>query len=109
MAGSWTSWAGRVLSALTILFLLFDGGVKILQLPVAMDANAKLGLAEALVLPIGLLALLWMVIYAIPTTAVAGAILLTGFLGGAVASQLRAGNPLFSNVLFPVYVGELAW
>jgi hypothetical protein len=102
-------WAGRIVSAIAVLFLIFDAVVKVWKMAVAVDATAQLGYPANFVLGIGVLELVCLVLYLIPRTSILGAILMTGYLGGAIASQLRAGNPLFSNVLFPVYVGLLIW
>jgi hypothetical protein len=104
-----TVWAGRIVSAVAILFLILDAIVKVLKMAVAVDATAQLGYPANFVLGIGVLELICLVLYVVPRTSIFGAILMTGYLGGAIASQLRAGNPLFSNVLFPVYVGLLIW
>ena len=102
-------WAGRIAGGLVVLFLLFDAAVKLLMLPLAAEANAQLGYAEHIVFPLGILELACLALYVMPRTAVLGAILLTGYLGGAVATHVRAGSPLFSHILFPVYVGLLVW
>jgi len=103
--------AGRLLSALPILFLLFDAVMKLVRpLPApVLEAAGKLGYAPSSMPVIGALLLVCVLIYAIARTAVLGAILLTGYLGGAVATHLRVGDPLFSHILFPVYVGVLVW
>jgi hypothetical protein len=102
-------WIGRIMSALAVLFLLFDSIVKILGLPVAVDATTELGYRVGIVGGIGILELICLLIYVVPRTATLGAVLLTGYLGGAVASQLRVGHPLFSHVLFPIYVAVFIW
>ena len=102
-------WTGRVLSALTVMFMLFDGSVKLLMWGPALEANAKLGYPEDLVFAIGVLELACTAVYVIPQTSVFGAILMTGFLGGAIATHVRVSDPLFSHTLFPVYVGAMAW
>jgi hypothetical protein len=102
-------WAGRIISALVVLFLLFDTVLKLMRLGPAVEGTVKLGYPESLVLAIGILELFCLVLYVIPRTSVLGAILLTGYLGGAVATHVRMGNPLFSHVLFPVYIGVLLW
>ncbi|WP_243294531.1 DoxX family protein [Geothrix mesophila] len=102
-------WAGRILSALPILFLLFDGIAKVLQLPPVLEGTAKLGYPLGVVVPLGLTLLACTVLYAVPRTSVLGAIFLTGYLGGAVASHVRVGDPLFSHALFPTYVAVLIW
>jgi hypothetical protein len=101
-----TGWA---LTALVLLFLLFDAVGKLLLLPPVIAATRQIGYPEDLLRPLGVVILICGVLYAIPRTAVFGAILLTGFLGGAVASHLRLEDPLFTHVLFGVYVGVLAW
>ena len=102
-------WTGRVLTALALLFLLFDSGIKILNLAPAVQGTVGLGFQPSVVVPIGIVLLVCAILYIIPRTAILGAVLLTGYLGGAVASQVRAGNPLFSHVLFPVYFAFLVW
>lgn len=102
-------WTGRVLTALALLFLLFDSGIKILNLAPAVQGTVGLGFQPSVVVPIGRVLLVCAILYIIPRTAIFGAVLLTGYLGGAVASQVRAGNPLFSHVLFPVYFAFLVW
>jgi hypothetical protein len=102
-------WAGRILSAFVILFLLFDAIVKVLKMGVAVAPTVQLGYPESLVRGIGILELVCLVLYAIPATSFLSASLLTGYLGGAVATHLRVGNPLFTFTLFPVYVGMMIW
>jgi hypothetical protein len=103
-----TIWAGRIISALAILFLAFDTIIKVLNLPPAVEATTQLGYPANLVVGIGLLELACLAVYLIPRTSVLGAIVLTGYLGGAIATQVRAGSPLFS-VVFPVIIGVLIW
>lgn len=102
-------WTGRALTAIAAVFLTFDAIVKLANLQVAVDANAQLGYRASLIVPIGALEVVLLAIYLVPRTSIVGAILWTGYLGGAIASQLRAGNPLLSNVLFPIYVAVLLW
>jgi hypothetical protein len=102
-------WAGRILTALPVLFLLVDGVMKLFSPAPVVAGMIRLGYPLSLTATIGIILLICVVIYAIPQTSILGAILLTGYLGGAVASQLRVGEPLFSNVLFPVYVALLIW
>lgn len=102
-------WVGAAFSALAVLFLIFDATIKVAKLAPAVEATAQLGYPEAMVGVIGAVELICTLVYAIPRTSVLGAILLTGFLGGAVASHARIDSPLFSHVLFPVYVAILAW
>lgn len=113
MAGMTTNstrrWAGLVLSTLAILFLLFDGVIKVLKLPIAVESTVQLGYPEHVIAGIGIMELVCLALYAFPRTALLGAILLTGHLGGAIATQVRVGNPLFSHILFPTYVAALLW
>jgi len=102
-------WTGRILSALPILFLLFDGVVKVMQLPFVLEGTAKVGYPLGAVVPLGVTLLACTVLYSIPRTTVLGAILLTGYLGGAVATHVRIGDPVFSHALFPTYFGALIW
>lgn len=102
-------WTGRTLSGLAVLFLVFDAIVKFTKIAPVVDAFAQLGYPIGLAPTIGSIALICVILYVIPRTSVLGAILLTGYLGGAIASQLRIGSPLFSHVLFPIYVAALIW
>jgi DoxX-like protein len=104
-------WTGRILSGLVAFFLLVDAGFKLIRpLPApAVEAFGKLGYPVEFAGGIGVLLLACVVVYLIPRTSVLGAILLTGYLGGAVASHVRVGDPWFSHALFPVYVGLLIW
>ncbi|HLI21987.1 MAG TPA: DoxX family protein [Stellaceae bacterium] len=102
-------WTGRVLTAIVVLFLVLDSGMKLLQLPQVREAMAPLGYPPQLGLVIGIIEAVCLVLYAVPRTAVLGAIMLTGLLGGSAAAHLRVGDPLLTHVLFGVYVGILAW
>src|SRR4026207_1909570 len=102
-------WGGRIMSWLPALFLLIDGVMKLFKPAVVVEATVKLGYAENTILPIGIVLTVCTILYLIPRTAVLGAILLTGYLGGAVATHVRVGSPLFSHILFPVYVAVLLW
>ena len=102
-------WAGRILSALPILFLLFDSVAKLMRLPPVLEGMAKLGYSDNVAGPLGITLLICVVLYAVPGTSVLGAILLTGYLGGAVATHVRVGDPLLSHILFPTYVAALVW
>ena len=108
-SGKGMIWAGRIVSALPILFLTFDSVIKLIKIQAVNDAMAQLGYPDSLSRPLGALLLACVLVYVIPQTSVLGAILLTGYLGGAVATHLRHQDPLFSHVLFPVYVGVLVW
>jgi hypothetical protein len=101
--------AGRVLSALAIVFLTFDVAIKLVQLPIVGETMAQLGYAPELGLSIGIVELLCLVLYVVPRTALLGAILWTAVLGGAIASHVRVDSPLFSHVLFGVYLGLFLW
>ncbi|SRR5579864_1087209 len=102
-------WTGRVLSGLVVLFLAFDGAFKFTHSAPLVEAFAHVGWPVDLAPVLGMILLTCVVLYAIPRTAILGAVLLTGYLGGAVATHLRAGDPLFSHVLFPTYMGALLW
>lgn len=104
-----TIWTGRVLSGLAVLFLLFDSTGKLLEVQPVIDGTRQLGYPREIVFTLGVILLSCVVVYLIPRTSVLGALLLTGYLGGAVASQARVGNPLFSHILFPTYVAMLIW
>ena len=102
--------AGWAMSGLAIAFLLMDASMKLLALPVVLQAQAELGFeGEGMARGLGAILLACTLLYAAPQTAVLGAIMLTGYLGGAVAVKLRIGDPLFTHVLFGVYVGVLVW
>jgi hypothetical protein len=101
--------AGRVLSALAIAFLTFDVAIKLVQLPVVGETLARLGYPPDLGLTIGIVELVCLVLYVLPRTAVLGAILWTAVLGGGIATHLRVDSPLFSHILFGVYVGLFVW
>jgi len=100
---------GRVLTAFVVLFLLFDGGIKLVYPGPAIEATAQLGYPQHLIFPIGLIELLCLAVYVIPQTSALGAVLLTGYLGGAVATHFRVGSPLLGSTLFPLYVAALVW
>ena len=102
-------WAGRTISAVIVLLLVLDGVMKFFKPKPVVDAFAHLGIPIELDFAIGTLLLLCTLLYAVPATSILGAILLTGYLGGAVMSHLRAGDPLFTHVLFPTYLGSLIW
>jgi hypothetical protein len=101
-------WAGRIISALPALFLLMDGVMKLFKPAVVVEGTVRLGYSETVILPLGIILLSCTVLYLIPRTTIAGAILLTGYLGGAVATHVRVGEGLFP-VLFPVILGVLLW
>lgn len=102
-------WTGRVLSALIVLFMTMDGVMKLFKPVPVLKASAELGWPESIIVATGIILLFCTLLYAVPRTAVLGAILLTGYPGGAVAIQWRIGHPLFSETLFPVYMGIVVW
>jgi hypothetical protein len=102
-------WTSYVLSALPVLFLLFDAGAKIVKASFVVEGTLKVGYPESAIVGLGWVLLVCTLLYAVPQTSVLGAMLLTGYLGGAVATHVRIGDPLFSHVLFPVYFGVMLW
>jgi hypothetical protein len=102
-------WAGRVLSGLPVAFLIFDAALKLVHPAVVTEASAKIGWPDAVITPLGVVLLACVALYVVPRTAVVGAVLLTGYLGGAVATHVRVGDPLFSHTLFPIYFGVMLW
>lgn len=102
-------WTGRILSGVVVAFLLFDVVGKFIVPAPVVEGMTKLGWPVTLSRPLGAILLTCVIVYVLPRTAVLGAILLTGYLGGAVATHMRVGDPLFSHILFPTYVGLLAW
>jgi hypothetical protein len=102
-------WGGRIMSGLVTAFLLFDAVIHLLKPAPVVEAFAKLHLPLSLAVELGIVELLCLVLYVIPRTSILGAVLLTGYLGGAVATQMTTSNSLFGEILFPVYVGVLVW
>ncbi|MEJ0086386.1 MAG: DoxX family protein [Pseudomonadota bacterium] len=103
-------WTGFAMSALVVLFLLADAGAKLAAIQPVLDAGAQIGFPGLdMARKLGAILLICTLLYVYPRTSFLGAILVTAFLGGAVATHLRLGNPLFSHVLFGVYVGVLMW
>jgi DoxX-like family len=102
-------WTGRIISGLAVAFLLIDSVMKLMRANVSVQATIQLGYPEGFVVPIGVVLLVCTLLYVIPRTSIWGAVLLTAYLGGAVATQVRAGTPIISNALFPVYVGVMVW
>ncbi|MBO0719346.1 MAG: DoxX family protein [Blastocatellia bacterium] len=101
-------WVGRIISALPVLLLLFGGGMTLNKPVQAVEEFTRLGYPDTVIVGIGIVLLVCTILYAIPYTAVLGAILLTGYLGGAVATHVRIGDPT-SKVIIPVIVGMLIW
>ena len=102
-------WSGRIISAITVLFLLVDSLMKVLKMAPAVEATTQFGYPEGVVVPIGIVQLVCLVVYVIPRTSTLGAILLTGYLGGAIATKVRVSSPLFTDALFPFYVAVFLW
>ena len=103
-------WLGWGLSGFAIAFFLLDAGMKLMMLPVVLEANTGLGFpGDGMIRVLGIILLCSTILYAVPRTAFLGAILLTGYLGGAVAAHLRILSPLFSHILFGVYCGLFVW
>jgi hypothetical protein len=101
--------AGRVLTTIISLLLAMDAAVKVFMLPAAIDGTAQLGFPPAVVLPLGLIEVACLVLYLIPRTSILGAVLWTGYFGGAVATHVRLDNPLFTHTLSPIYAAILLW
>ena len=101
-------WAGYTLTALSALFLLADGVGKLFKPALVVEATTKLGYPESTIIPIGLVLVICTFLYLLPVTSVIGAILLTGYLGGAVATHARVGEGVFP-IVFPVIIGSLVW
>jgi len=102
-------WTGRVLSTLIALLLLMDGAMKLVKPEPVLKGTVELGYSESVLVPLGIVLLVSTILYIVPRTAVLGAILLTGYLGGAVATHVRVLHPLLTHTLFPVYLGVLLW
>ncbi|SDT42619.1 DoxX family protein [Bradyrhizobium canariense] len=104
-------WTGRALSGLVIVFMLFDGAIKLVPWPVVTETMDRMGYgsSETLARSLGLITVVCTVLYAVPPTSILGAILLTGYLGGAMASHVRIDSPLFSQILFGFYLGLMVW
>jgi DoxX-like family len=101
-------WAGRIVSGLVVLFMIFDGLTKVLKTPQVVEATVRIGFPESSIVGIGIAVLVWTALYVIPRTSVLGAILLTAHLGGTIAANVRAGSPVF-NTSFPIVFGVLVW
>lgn len=102
-------WGGRVMSGFAALFLAFDASMKVMKAAPAIQTTTELGYQASVVMPLGLVQVVCLIAYLVPRTAVLGAVLWTGYLGGAIATHVRVGNPLFSHTLFPIYVAALLW
>ena len=104
-----TLWAGRVVGTLPALFMLFDGVIHVMKIPPVVEGFAKLGYPVSVAAPLGIIEIVCTILYLIPRTSVLGAVLLTGYLGGAIASNVRIQAPLFGYILFPIYVALFLW
>lgn len=102
-------WTGRILSGIAVLFLAFDAAMKLFAMAPAVETTGQLGYPASTLLPIGIIQVVCLILYLIPRTAVLGAVLWTGYLGGAIATHVRVGSPLFSHILFPIYIAALLW
>lgn len=102
-------WTARIMSLLVIVFLLFDGITKVFKESHVIEAFNRLGIPVGLAPDIGIVVLVCAIVYAIPRSAILGAVLITGLLGGAVATHVRAGSPAFEAFVFPVMMGALTW
>ncbi|MGD9560740.1 MAG: DoxX family protein [Pyrinomonadaceae bacterium] len=107
--GKGTQWAGYIFTGLPALFFVLDAVGKLIKPEAVVKGTLELGYQESVIVPLGVLLLICTIIYIIPQTAVLGAILLTGYLGGTVATHVRIGNPLFTHTLFGVYLGIMLW
>ena len=102
---------GRVMSGVVVLFLLFDGAIKLVPLSVVTETMDKMGYgaSDTLARSLGIITIVCTLLYSVPPTSILGAILLTGYLGGAMASHVRIGSPLFTHTLFGLYLGLMVW
>jgi hypothetical protein len=105
------SWVGRILSGLVTVFLMIDGAIKLVPWPVVTETMDRMGYgsSETLARSLGIITIACTALYSIPPTSILGAILLTGYLGGAMASHVRIGSPLFTHTLFGLYLGLMVW
>ncbi|GKQ51916.1 DoxX family protein [Bradyrhizobium sp. Ce-3] len=102
---------GSVMSGVVVLFLLFDGAIKLVPLQVVTETMDKMGwgASDTLARSLGIITIVCTLLYSVPPTSILGAILLTGYLGGAIASHVRIGSPLFTHTLFGLYLGLILW
>ena len=106
---SWATGLGRLLGGLAVAFLIFDGVGKLLEVQPVIDGAKQLGYPQEVMFSLGLTLLICLLVYLVPRTSLLGAVLMTGYLGGAVATHVRVGSPLFTHVLFPTYVAAMLW
>jgi hypothetical protein len=109
MTGKWSYRIGVILTVIPVLFLAFDSAIKVLDFQFVRDSWAQLGYPVEVGVGIGIVELVCLTLYVIPRTSALGAVLLTGYLGGAIATHVRIGNPWVSHVLFPTYVAAMLW
>ena len=102
-------WGGRVMSGIACLFLAFDASMKVLKVPEAVQGTVDLGYPAGVLLWLGIVQVVCLVAYLVPRTAVLGAVLWTGYLGGAIATHVRLEHPWATHILFPIYVAVLLW
>ena len=104
-------WVGRILSGLVIVFLMVDGAIKLVPWPIVTETMDRMGYgtSDTMMRGLGAITIVCTVLYAIPPTSILGAILLTGYLGGAIASHVRIDSPLFTHTLFGLYLGLMVW
>jgi hypothetical protein len=108
-ASTTTRWAGRVLTGLAVIFLVFDATIKLVGATEAVQGTVQLGWAAHHLPILGVIEIACLVLYLVPRTAPLGAVLWTGYFGGAIATHLRLDNPLLTHTLFPIYVAALVW
>ncbi len=106
---SFKLWSARIMGGIAVMFMLFDTGIKLIRESHAVEGTVQLGYPDSTVQLIGIIEAVCLVLFLIPRTSILGMILLTGYFGGAVATHVRLDNPLFSHVLFSVYVALLMW
>jgi len=102
-------WTGRVVTGIISVLLAMDAGLKVFLLGPAVEGTAQLGYPPEIVFPLGIIQVASLILYLIPRTSILGAVLWTGYLGGAVATHVRLDNPLFTHTLSPIYVAILLW
>lgn len=102
-------WTSYILSGIAVLFMIFDTGIKVIRESHAVEGTIQLGYPDSAVVTLGIIEAVCLALYLIPRTSIFGMILMTGYLGGAVATHVRLGNPLFSHILFSVYIAILLW
>jgi hypothetical protein len=102
-------WTGRILSGIAVLFLAMDAAMKLFMIPAAVEGTRQLGYPVGTLFGIGLVEVFCLAVYLLPRTSIIGAVLWTGYMGGAIATHVRAESPLFTHMLFPIYVAAFLW